>query len=381
MRRLIVEADGGSRGNPGPAGFGALVRDAGDESVLARRNGFLGRVTNNVAEYRGLIAGLQAAAAIDPKAALEVRMDSKLVVEQMSGRWQVKHPDMRPLASEASKLAASFADVRFSWIPRARNAEADKLANEAMDAGRSTYDELDDALLTEVAETVAPVTVSDREGLPRWRAPSEFPATRITLLRHGQTVHSIESRFSGSSDPELTDLGRRQATRAAARLGAAGGFDAVITSPRTRARQTAALAGEALGLTPSVEEAWRECDFGVFEGMSWQEISAAYPDELAAWLADPTVPPPGGESFAEVRQRVSVAWQALTEGKLAGARVLVVSHVTPIKIVGQLVLDAPSTVLHTLHLDLASLTRADLFADRPAVLRGWNDTAHLDGLA
>lgn len=131
--KVIVEADGGSRGNPGPAGYGAVVLDAATEEVLAQRQAGLGVTTNNVAEYQGLIAGLRAA--IDLGATdVEVRMDSKLVVEQMSGRWQVKHPAMKPLALEAAKLVRELGSVRFGWIPRSRNARADALANQAMDA-------------------------------------------------------------------------------------------------------------------------------------------------------------------------------------------------------------------------------------------------------
>src|SRR3954447_15772670 len=130
-RRVIVEADGGSRGNPGPAGYGAVVRDADTGELLAEASGGLGHTTNNVAEYSGLIAGLRAALK-EGAAAAEVRMDSKLVVEQMSGRWQVKQPHLRPLASEAGGLARELGDVTYTWIPRARNAHADRLANEAM---------------------------------------------------------------------------------------------------------------------------------------------------------------------------------------------------------------------------------------------------------
>ena len=108
MPRFIVEADGGSRGNPGPAGYGALVRDPETGIVLAERSESIGTATNNVAEYNGLIAGLRAAAEIDPRADIEVRMDSKLVVEQMSGRWKVKHPDMKPLAQTAAEAARSL---------------------------------------------------------------------------------------------------------------------------------------------------------------------------------------------------------------------------------------------------------------------------------
>ena len=131
--QVIIEADGGSRGNPGPAGYGAVVRDATTGEVLAERAAGIGTATNNVAEYGGLIAGLTAALELDP-AEVEVRMDSKLVVEQMSGRWQVKHPSMKPLAREAAALVSRLPRVRFSWIPRAENGHADRLANEAMDA-------------------------------------------------------------------------------------------------------------------------------------------------------------------------------------------------------------------------------------------------------
>lgn len=133
-RRLVVEADGGSRGNPGPAGYGALVRDAGTGELLAEVAEPIGEATNNVAEYRGLIAGLEAVADIDPAASVEVRMDSKLVVEQMSGRWKIKHPALQPLALRAREVAASLGAVSYRWVPRSQNAHADRLANEAMDA-------------------------------------------------------------------------------------------------------------------------------------------------------------------------------------------------------------------------------------------------------
>jgi probable phosphoglycerate mutase len=130
--KLIVEADGGSRGNPGPAGYGAVVLDPDTEEVLAERAEGLGISTNNVAEYQGLIAGLRAAIELGATE-VEVRMDSKLVVEQMSGRWQVKHPAMKPLALEAGTLVRELGSVRFGWVPRARNSRADALANRAMD--------------------------------------------------------------------------------------------------------------------------------------------------------------------------------------------------------------------------------------------------------
>ncbi|MCH0539049.1 bifunctional RNase H/acid phosphatase [Streptomyces sp. MUM 203J] len=134
-RELIVEADGGSRGNPGPAGYGAVVLDPVSGEALVETAEYIGVATNNVAEYKGLLAGLRAARELAPEATVRVRMDSKLVVEQMSGRWKIKHPDMKPLAAEAARVFPADR-VSYEWIPRARNKHADRLANEAMDAGR-----------------------------------------------------------------------------------------------------------------------------------------------------------------------------------------------------------------------------------------------------
>jgi probable phosphoglycerate mutase len=135
VREFIVEADGGSRGNPGPAGYGAVVSDAATGETLVEAAESIGVATNNVAEYRGLLAGLRAARELDPGATVHVRMDSKLVVEQMSGRWRIKHPGMKPLAAEAARIFPPER-VTYEWIPRERNKHADRLANEAMDAGK-----------------------------------------------------------------------------------------------------------------------------------------------------------------------------------------------------------------------------------------------------
>ena len=131
-RRVIVEADGGSRGNPGPAAYGALVRDADTGEVIAERGESIGVATNNVAEYRGLIAGLELVREHVPDAEVEVRMDSKLVVEQMAGRWKIKHVDMKPLALQAQRLVTGT--VTWTWVPRTSNKAADALVNEALDS-------------------------------------------------------------------------------------------------------------------------------------------------------------------------------------------------------------------------------------------------------
>ena len=137
-RTFIIEADGGSRGNPGPAGSGSLVIDKDSGEIIAELGRFIGVATNNVAEYRGMISGIERALLIDPNAQLHVRMDSKLVVEQMSRRWKIKHPDMQVLAAEAREVIGSH-PVTFEWIPRAENSRADALANRAMDT-RADFD-------------------------------------------------------------------------------------------------------------------------------------------------------------------------------------------------------------------------------------------------
>jgi ribonuclease HI len=131
-RELVIEADGGSRGNPGQSGSGAVVIDPVTGEILAEIGLYGGVASNNVAEYKAMIAGVKRALELDPDAVLHVRMDSKLVVEQMSGRWKIKHPDMAELAAQARELLTGT-PVRFEWIPREVNTRADKLANLAMD--------------------------------------------------------------------------------------------------------------------------------------------------------------------------------------------------------------------------------------------------------
>ena len=132
VTHFIVLADGASRGNPGHASFGSVVLNAATGETIVEIGGVLGHATNNVAEYRGLIAGLEAVAELDSDAIVEVRMDSKLVVEQMSGRWSIKNAGLRELAMQARDILP-FDRVTYTWIPREDNKQADGLANEALD--------------------------------------------------------------------------------------------------------------------------------------------------------------------------------------------------------------------------------------------------------
>jgi ribonuclease H / adenosylcobalamin/alpha-ribazole phosphatase len=374
-RKLIVEADGGSRGNPGPAGFGALVRDPAAGDVLREVCGSIGIATNNAAEYAGLIAGLRAAAELAPGADVEARMDSKLVVEQMSGRWQIKHQNLRALARTAQQAAARLGRVSYVWVPRARNAHADRLANQAMDAARQDQPGAGDGPgKVRSAEILTEPPAAEPDPAHGWVQAEGQPTTTI-LLRHGQTEFSTERRFAGRGDIALTDTGRRQAAAAADRL-TARGIDAIVTSPLQRARRTAESVAAATGAPLSVDDGLVEADFGKWEGLTFGEAAQRWPDEMAAWLASADVAPPGGESLADAARRVVTALDRLLAAH-ERATLLLVSHVTPIKTLACRALLAPPAAMFRIHLDVASLTEIDWFADGPVLLRSLNDTAHL----
>lgn len=208
-----------------------------------------------------------------------------------------------------------------------------------------------------------------------WSAPESAP-TRLVLLRHGQTALSVERRFAGRCDVPLTGEGHQQAAAAARRL-ASWSIDAVVSSPLCRCRDTSAHAAELLGLPVEVDERLVETDFGDWEAMTFAEARAHDPEGVDHWISDPHTGPPGGESFAEVAHRVGEAREALLR-EYRGSTVLVVTHVTPIKILVQQAMLAPLSALYRMHLDTACLSEVDYYADGPTVVRSLNDTAHLE---
>ncbi|MFI6863246.1 bifunctional RNase H/acid phosphatase [Streptomyces sp. NPDC050421] len=413
-RRFVVEADGGSRGNPGPAGYGAVVIDPATGETLAEAAEYIGVATNNVAEYKGLIAGLRAVRALLPDGPADdgpqvrVRMDSKLVVEQMSGRWKIKHPDMKPLAAEAASILPASA-VTYEWIPRAQNKHADRLANEAMDAGKrgkqwepSSSTAGLDTPRSSVAAALPPVSGPPGDaaaGAARARAALNRPAPAATdtppvgwgaapdlgapatfvLLRHGETALTPQKRFSGSggTDPELSAAGRGQAEHAADAFAARGTIQEIVSSPLRRCRETAGAVAARLGLEVRIEEGLRETDFGAWEGLTFGEVRERYGADLDAWLASAKAAPTGGgESFAEVALRVAATRDRLIT-RYAGRTVLVVTHVTPIKTLVRLALGAPPQALFRMELSAASVSAVAYYADGNASVRLLNDTSHL----
>jgi broad specificity phosphatase PhoE/ribonuclease HI len=367
--RVTVEADGGSRGNPGPAGYGAVVREAATGEILLERYASLGFNTNNVAEYSGLIAGLTAALELGATH-VDVRMDSKLVVEQMSGRWQIKNPGLRPLAAQAATLVGRFQAVTFDWIPRERNKAADALANRAMDeaAGKPVRDVV-------TPEVIAP---APKPAKRTWAPPSLEDATRLILVRHGETAYTAQGRYSGRGDVPLSERGEAQAMAAAGRVaGIARDVAAVVTSPLSRCTRTAELiAAEVGGVDVTVMPDLIECDFGEWEGLTFAEAQERSPEAMDAWLESARVPPPGGESFEAVARRAQAAVGTLLSSYPSQV-VVVVSHVSPIKLILRDALAAGDDFLHRLFLDAAGVSTMDLWPDGGVAVRSVNETAHL----
>ncbi|MFF1811898.1 bifunctional RNase H/acid phosphatase [Streptomyces sp. NPDC058251] len=265
MREFIVEADGGSRGNPGPAGYGSVVIDAATGETLVERAEYIGIATNNVAEYRGLVAGLRAAHELDPTASVRVRMDSKLVVEQMSGRWKIKHPDMKPLAAEAARIFPP-AQVTYEWIPREQNKHADRLANEAMDAGKRGEQWSASASTAELDARAARSARSARSAAPEPSGPpgdatAGAAKARAALAASGSgaplkgrgelrdqphTARSLTTSGPGSSLSPGAAAAKAEADARAARNVAAGATGA---TPATGA--TGAAGATGVGSTPA----------------------------------------------------------------------------------------------------------------------------------
>lgn len=390
--KVIIYADGGSRGNPGIAGSGTVVYSADRSTILKEIVYVAGTSTsNNVAEYNGLLRGLEAATELGATD-VEFHMDSKLVVEQINGRWKIKHPDMQQLALAARKLIKGFNNFSLAWVPRAKNKAADKLSNDAMDAAAAGHPvgivgaqaEAPPSAAQEGAGDVAPadeVTSAQADTATTaqpgdWRA-DRGPVTRFILLRHGQTPMSAARQYSGRANPALSELGEKQALAAAQAL-ADVELDAIVASPLQRCQQTARAVAQGRDLDIETVEDLIEVDFGQWEGKTFAQASAADPELHARWMEDTGVACPGGESLQAVHLRVRRARIALCE-RFAGKTVLVVSHVNPIKSFVRQGLDAGPPVFHRLFLDLASISRVE-FWDGGAVVRGVNDVGHMAGL-
>ena len=357
-RHFKLTADGGSRGNPGPAGYGAVVTEKG--KIVAELFDVIGTATNNVAEYNGLLAGLSHIHKLDSEATVEVAMDSKLVVEQMSGRWQIKHADMRDLAKQC-RDAHSPSLVTYSWIPRDENSHADRLANKALDGGS--------------AHKPAPV-IQQNYLTERFRS-SEIP-TFIYFVRHGETILTPERKFSGTGElnPELMQDGLDQAelvAEEAVKLGA----EILIASPLNRTRQTAEAISRTTGLEIIFDEAWFELSFGTWDGKSIEEVRTEEPDNYQAWLNSTSYAPGGGESYDEASVRIEEALEKLV-AQYPGKKIIVVTHNGVIKTAVKLATGAPAESVFHMDASPCSITSVSIWpSDGLRALRSMNERGHL----
>ncbi len=208
-----------------------------------------------------------------------------------------------------------------------------------------------------------------------WDNPTSDPTTTV-LLRHGDTQLSPEHRFSGLSDLPLSADGTRQAQAAACRLATGAPIDVVVSSPLQRAVDTAAIVAGKLGLAAVFDEDLRETDFGDWEGFTLTEIQQRWPEVAASWRRDPEQAPPGGESFADVAHRVNRACDRLLR-EHGGRTVLVVSHITPIKILLCRALEVPLSTIYRLYFGSACISEVEWYDRGFAAVHRVNDTSHL----
>ncbi len=356
-RSLIVTADGGSRGNPGPAAYGAVVYEG--NKVLAEVSGKIGVATNNVAEYRGLIAGLEAAHDIDPNAHIEVRLDSKLVVEQMSGKWKIRHPEMRELALQAKKIHAHEL-LTFTWVPRESNTHADRLVNEALDGV--------------IASAKEPIQLNY---LTERLISNEVPTT-VYMVRHGETPLTPFRKFSGDGplNPGLTEKGFLEAGLVAKEV-TKFQADVLISSPLQRTRQTAEIISKETGLAIHEDPIWMECSFGVWDGMSIDEVHQAFPVEYAKWLASTSYAPPEGESYESAMARALQGLLGLVD-EYPGKKICVVTHNGIIKTALAAAMKVDSTAIFNIDVSPCSISTISIWpSDLLMAVRSTNERGHL----
>ena len=394
MARLLIEADGGSRGNPGPAGSGAVVIDAETGEILVEIAKFIGTATNNVAEYVALISALEWVTQHRSNDSVSVRMDSKLVIEQMSGNWKIKHPDMQQLAIRANQLASSLR-VSYDWIPREQNSRADALANKAMDECEDSLVEpgslgaVNPTAASSQTHEISSVVEFNRAAPSSVRAPGGVtePLTTVILVRHGRTALTESKKISGSGgeNPFLSEAGIEDAKAVASELSKIGNSGpwahlqaptAIVASPINRTVHTANIIAQHLGLPVETNDDIAEIAFGDWDGHTNDEVLAKWPDEFRRWQGSWDVAPPNGESLAAFDVRVQRGRRDILK-KFAGQTVVVVSHVMPTRGFLRAANEGGISAYWRPQISPCSLSIVRFWGDQAAEIVTMNSTSHL----
>ena len=367
---IYLYADGASRGNPGPASYGCVLFDA-QMRVLAEMGENLGIRTNNYAEYQGVIAGLRYIQEQRLGLDVTIRMDSKLVIEQLAGRWKIKHPEMRELASEASKLLSGL-NIKLEWIPRELNSHADALGNRALDDGDF---ETGSSSLTALSGA-QPKSI---------RAPRQvIEPTTVVVIRHGHTAMTEGNLISGSNgeDPNLSTLGLQEAGLAAeesAKL--LGQFDltwpsAIYHSPQIRTTETAKLFADKFDLPLSPDPRLREIGFGEWEGVGMDGIESTAAAEVSAWRGSSSARPPGGESVSDLEQRVLESLDEIVV-RHSGQTAVIVSHMMPSRAIARRAMGASVATAWSVQFAPGSISVYRFFGRELTEVFAINSCSHL----
>lgn len=365
---IFVYCDGASRGNPGPAAFGVHIEDESGNTIADFGEG-LGYQTNNYAEYQGIIAALRYLTSTEYRD-ITIRLDSKLVVEQLSGRWKVKSPDIRELVIEASELLGAF-NVELQWIPREQNSAADALANRALDQG--DFQTIEASL---ELSGIQPRSI---------RAPRQTnEPTTLVVIRHGSTAQTEANLIAGgdTQGPELSPLGLQEAEAAAGAISpllekfGLPPAEIIIHSPLVRTQQTAAAIGKSLGLDLAADERLREIQFGNWDGLSMTELEIDSSAELAKWRSAIDFAPPAGESVSDLSKRVESIAQELISAH-QGKTVVIITHMMPARGIARFAQKSSMDTYWNLNLAPCGISVYRFFGSNFAETFTVNSCAHL----
>ncbi|MFT4185759.1 MAG: histidine phosphatase family protein [Micrococcaceae bacterium] len=346
-RVLRIEADGGSRGNPGPAGYGTAVKDPKTGEILAKKAAYIGKTTNNVAEYQGLIAGLKLAQDIDSTAQIEVYMDSKLVVEQMSGRWKIKHEVMKKLAAKANTLTLGR-KVSYHWVPRAENKIADALANEAMDAHARGEQWHDDSTIEKTTNHTETKTTTDIKS-----DTTTLVLVNVADIKTSQKTATVLKTFLNQQPQTL------------------------VSSPDEAALKTAAAFVDTFNLNIETNKQLAESNFTSWNGKTLAEIKTTAPDALKDWESKVTFKDEDSEeTIQEFTTRIRRALSNIIHDNNKKT-IVIITHPNVIRVAITDVLNVSDEIMWKLHITAGSISALRIWDEENSAVLALNSVTHI----